>query len=88
MDISTDICERRVGIRMWNVFSSEDWDIAICAMYVLFYTANPIEWDKSVIFPARFQPRAHTYPVLLFSPPFLLFLILMTLDHPRPPCAL
>ena len=88
MNIGTDIRERGVGIRMWNILSSEDGDIPVCAMYVFFYTANPIEWDKSVIFQAKIQRLVHTYPVLLLSPPLFLFLVLVALDHPLPPYAL
>jgi hypothetical protein len=47
MNVGADVRERRVGIRMWDVFASEDWNVTICAMYVLLYTTNPIEWDKS-----------------------------------------
>jgi hypothetical protein len=47
MNVGADIRKRRIGIGMWNVLASEDGDIAICAMYVFFYTTDPIEWDKS-----------------------------------------
>ena len=48
MHIGADICERGVGIRMRDIFAGENRNVAICAMYILFYTTDPIEWDKSV----------------------------------------
>lgn len=48
MDVRANICKWRVGIRMRNILTSKDGDIAICAMYILLYTTNPIEWGKSV----------------------------------------
>jgi hypothetical protein len=38
---------------MGNILAGENGDIAICAMYILFYTTDPIEWDKSANFQAR-----------------------------------
>jgi hypothetical protein len=52
VNVGAHICERRVGIGMRNVLASEDGDIAICAMYILFYTTDPIEWDKLANFQA------------------------------------
>jgi hypothetical protein len=46
VDISACIGEWRIWIRMWNVFACEDWDVAICSMYIFFYMADPIEWGK------------------------------------------
>jgi hypothetical protein len=50
MDIGANFSKGGVGIGVWYVFASEDWDIAVCAMYILFYTTDPIEWDKSAKF--------------------------------------
>jgi hypothetical protein len=50
---------------MWNVFASEDWDIAICAVYVFLYTTNPIEWDKSVKFQGQWGRNMYI-PILFF----------------------
>ena len=74
---------------MRNVLAGENGDIAICAMYILFYTTDPIEWDKSANFQARAsRAMAHTYPVLLFSPPLFLLFILVSFNHSLPPSAL
>lgn len=52
MNVGAHVRERRVGIGMRNVLAGEDWDIAVCAMYIFLYTTDPIEWDKSANFQA------------------------------------
>jgi len=89
VNVGAHIRKRRVGVRMRNVLAGEDGNIAICAVYVLLYTTDPIEWDKSASIQARAsRARIHTYSVLLFSPPFLLLFILVAFNHPLPPSAL
>ena len=48
MDIGANISERRIGIRVGNIFPREYWNIAVCSVYVFLYTTNPIEWEKLV----------------------------------------
>jgi hypothetical protein len=46
MDVGPDVSERRVGVRVRNIFAHEDGNRAICAVYVLLYCTDPIEWGK------------------------------------------
>jgi hypothetical protein len=48
MDVRTDLSKRRCGIRMWSILSGKDRNMAICAVYVFLYMANPKKWDESV----------------------------------------
>lgn len=46
VDIGACVSKWRIGIRMWNIFACEDWDVAICSVYIFLYMADPIEWGK------------------------------------------
>lgn len=48
MDIGADFKERGRRIRVWGVFSREYRNMAICAVYIFLYMANPKRWDESV----------------------------------------
>jgi hypothetical protein len=44
MDIGPGLGIGRIRIRMWDILSSEERDIAVCTMNILLYRADPVEW--------------------------------------------
>jgi hypothetical protein len=68
VDIGASIGKRRVKIRVWNVFASEDWNIAVCSVHIFLYVADPIEWGKVSLAVCKVSCMRGTY-LSCFSAP-------------------